>query len=208
MTFISSCKKTDKPDNGLSSKINAIISQDVLNDLQNRGMKINSGHAAPSIEGIFKFSPTTLRSPYGPSDNYYVGQVVADYKYRFYNQHGDECNMDFKSEGIDHGTGYASYLSGEGDKFTLFSQAIGTANGVDYKMVSILSGELTAGGIKDFQLAFVLTEKDGDESNDYLMPAGKGRIFYDGDYFSTSTDIYRTTDQHEGGTKSLLGSGK
>lgn len=189
----SSCKKdeAEKKDNGLSSKINAIISQDIIDDLQRRGMTINTGYTAPVLESIINVNPFTVLSPYGVDDNYYTGQVISDYKFRFYDQSGDELKVSYKGNAGDIANGTVSFLSGNGNNFTLFMQLTGVNNGISNKQVAVLSGTKAGTGIVNFQCAFVLTDKYGDEDNAMLMPVGKSRIFLDGDYLAENTLTYR-----------------
>lgn len=185
LTF--SCKK----DNGLSKNINNIISQKIIDDLQKRGMTINKGSTPPTLPAIVLASSFTLVSPYGAADGWSVGKVIADYKYRFSGQTGDQVKLDYKNSGSDYATGMASFLSGSGNKFSLFAQVTGTSSEINYKSVKIISGEVTADGIKDFHEALVLTEKEGDESNSILMPVGAGRIWKDGDGLAETISTYR-----------------
>ncbi|MBS1781696.1 MAG: hypothetical protein JSS78_01385 [Bacteroidetes bacterium] len=186
-----SCKKKESNDNGLSSDINNIISQVIINDLQGRGMTINKGNTPPTISGVFLVSPFTLQNTYD-GDLWTVGKVISDYKYRFYDQSGANIKMDYKGVSVsDNAVGMGSFLSGSDNKFTLFAQSTGTASGVNYKNVSIISGEFTAAGIKNFQYAFVLTQKDGDESNSILMPVGKSRIWRDGDALAVPSSSFK-----------------
>lgn len=205
IAILPSCKKEDNSGNGLSDKINAIVSQDIINNLQNRGMTINTGNTPPNIEGIVISSPYTLMSPYGADDSYYVGKVIADYKYHFYNQDVDEIKLDYKSNSGDAGSGYASYLAGKDNKFTLFTQLSGTQFGIAYKHVAIISGEIGITGIKNFQFAFILTEKTGDDANAVLIPVGKGRIWFDGDYIAEATSTYRSLENGGIGKSGLSG---
>ncbi|MBS1588116.1 MAG: hypothetical protein JST52_00735 [Bacteroidetes bacterium] len=186
-----SCKKKESTDNGLSSDINNIISQDIINDLQGRGMIINKGNTPPSISGVFLVSPFTLQNTYD-GDLWTVGKVISDYKYRFYDQSGTNIKMDYKGVAVaDNAVGMGSFLSGSDTKFTLFAQSTGNASGINYKNVSIISGEFTASGIKNFQYAFVLTQKDGDEANAVLMPVGKSRIWRDGDGLAVPSSSFK-----------------
>lgn len=189
----SSCKKdkTEKNDNGLSDKINNIISQEAINDLQSRGMTINTGNTVPDIESIVISSPFTVLSSYGTGDSYYAGQIISDYKFRFYDQSGDELKVSFKGNAGDMGSGNVSFLSGNGNNFSLFMQITGVQNGISYKSVGIVSGTKTNTGFMNFKCAFVLTEKNGDDDNYFLMPVGKSRIFFDGDYLAENTSTYR-----------------
>ncbi len=193
LAILGSCKKSDSgsPDNGLSPEINNIISQDILNNLTNRGMVINKGTTPPNVTGIYLVNPFVLQSPYGPDDPWTAGQVIPDYKYKLYDQSGTTVKLDYKSTtGVDDATGLGSFISGSDKKFSLFAEVSGTASGITYKSVSIISGEMTEDGIKDFQYAFVYTEKNGDPNDNVLIPVGEGRIWRDGDAMAAITAVY------------------
>ncbi|MEO8770381.1 MAG: hypothetical protein ABI402_09865 [Ferruginibacter sp.] len=187
-----SCKKDHDSGNGLSSKINNIISQEIIDELESRGMAINKGDQPPSIEGIYLANPYTLTSPYSSEDPWQAGHVIGDYKYKMYDQKGDDVKLDYKNASLsDIGNGVASFISGSSKKFSLFAQLTGVSSGISYKQVSIISGEITADGIKDFQFAFVLTEKGGDGSNSILIPVGKPRIWRDDSGIASTTSLYK-----------------
>ncbi len=209
LSFTISCKKKDKnePENtGFSNKIYAIISQPLLDSLRNRGMTIHEGIKPPSVEGIYHVSPNQLISNFGPEDPFLPGAIFNDYKYRFYNQTSDEVKTDFHSlNGSDAGTGQGSFLSGYGDNFTLFTQNTGVSNGVAYKTVAVTSGSITAAGIKDYQYAFILTEKNGDHSNTIMMPVTTSRIFNDKDGLAERAAQFKlSADTTKSGRKSIM----
>lgn len=186
---IFSCKK-ESPGNGLSDKINNIIADSVIKAFESRGLVINRGNNPPKVEGVFLASPFELHSPFGPADPYLKGRIIENYLYKIYDQVGDEAKVDYKNSVSDNAIGLGSFISGSGNKFTLFAKNTGTNNGINYRVVSIITGELTSAGIKDMQHAFVLTEKDGDDGNSILMPEGKGRIWFDNDKLSTVKSSY------------------
>ena len=53
---------------------------------------------------------------------------------------------------------------------------------VTYKQVAVISGEITAQGIKNFRYAFCLLEKN--DPFDKVMPVGGTRIWFDSDNMS------------------------
>ncbi len=182
-------KKEDVPP--LSAKIQRIVPTTVLDDMKAKGLVVNEGNQPPDVNGIYQANPFRLLSPHGPTDNYAKGRVINDYKYRFYDQKGDDLKLDFKNTGGgDQATGVASFLAGSGQKFSLFGEQSGVSDGISYKVVSVISGELTATGIKDFQYAFVLTEK-GPDPNDKLIGVGKARVWEDGNALADKVGVYR-----------------
>lgn len=186
-----------------STKIQKIVPDSIIKALEANGMNLNPGTNPPSIAGIYVASPYTLLSPYGPEDGYKKGRVIPDYRYKFYEQKGDEVKVDYKNVGTDSGSGIGAFLSGSGKKFSLFAELSGTAAGIPYKHLTVISGEMAGNGIKNFQYAFVLKEKTGDASNSILMPTGKSRIWIDGDSLASKVETFRqafleSQNLHEG----------
>lgn len=175
-----------------STKIQKIVPDSIIKSLQSKGMVLNPGTTPPDVMGIFTANPFTLLAPFGPEDGYPKGKIIADYKYKFYDQKSDEVKIDYKNiSGTDNGTGIGAFLSGTGKKFSLFAELSGTGSGIPYKHLTVISGEITSNGIKDFQYAFVMKEKTGDPTNSILIATGKSRIWVDGDSLASKTDTYR-----------------
>ncbi|AQG80388.1 hypothetical protein [Spirosoma montaniterrae] len=190
LAALSSCKKDEVP--GLSAKIQKIVPQAALDDMKSKGLLINEGNTPPSIEGIFEADPYTLLSPYGPEDGWSKGKVIEKYRYRFSGQQGDEVKLEEKQiNGNNTGSGIASFLAGSGNKFTLFGEVVGSSSGIATKTLTVISGEITSTGIKDFQYAFVLTNKTGDDDDDVLMPVNKSRVWIDGNQIATKVGSFR-----------------
>lgn len=154
-------------------------------------MNLNPGTTPPTVAGIYVASPYTLLANFGPEDGWKPGKVIPEYRYKLYEQKGDEVKIDYKNTGTDSGSGIGGFLSGEGKKFSLFSELSGTASGIPYKHLTIISGEMTSTGIKDFQYAFVMKEKTGDASNSILIATGKSRIWIDGDSLASKVETFR-----------------
>jgi hypothetical protein len=189
MSFVS-CKKSEN--SGFSSKITDIISVDMINNLRQRGMIIHEGTNPPNnISGIYYVSPYTLLSPWGPQDGWIPGTVITDEKYRLYSQSGDEILLDYKNlNNTEVESGVGTFISGSGNSFTIFAKLYGVTNGIPNTEVNVISGEITANGIQNFQQALVLTQKTGDDYNTVLIPVGASRIWYDGDGLSESISYY------------------
>lgn len=191
--LLSSCSKKD-PEPEFSEAIQNIIPEGVIEDLRSKGMQLNSGKTPPNIEGIFVVNPLTLLTPYGPEDTWKTGQVISDLTYRFYNQTTDHKIMyDSKSGGGSvTGIGKGALIAGNGTEFTIFSEESSIrTDGITSTSVAIISGEMTAQGIKNLQYAFVLTSKTGDDDDYYLMPVNKSRIWYDGNQLADKGTAFR-----------------
>lgn len=191
--FTASCqpKKVDTdPAKGLSGKIQRIVPPAVLDEMRAKGLVINEGSQPPQLDGIFIASPYTLLSPYGSEDSWQQGRVIDDYKFRFYDQAGDDLKLDIKQSN-ETATGLGSFVSGFGNKFTIFAQTEGVQSGIENTQLSVISGEVSANGIINFQYAFTITAKTGDTQNDTLIPVGKARVWEDGDQVANKTTTFR-----------------
>jgi hypothetical protein len=189
--LLASCKKSSvDPSKGLSAKIQSIVPQAILDDMKAKGLVVNEGSQPPQLSGIYIASPYTLLSPYSAQDGWQKGKVISDYKFRFYDQVGDEVKLDFK-QSSETATGLGSFVSGFGNKFTIFAQTKGVQSGVQNTQLSVISGEIGSDGIINFQYAFTFTEKTGDASNSILIPVGKSRIWEDGNQLASKTNSFR-----------------
>lgn len=198
---LESCKKDEDV-----VRIQNIVPQSIIDDLSNKGMIINQGNKPPHLELIVRASPYTLVAPYGVNDGWEKGQVISDYFYKFYGQTDkQDITYDFKnSTENDQGIGTGAFVVGSGNKFTIFSEDQGVADNVAYKTVTIISGELNGTNIKNFQYAFVIKEKTGDESNKVLIPVGTGRLWEDGDFVSESKSNFRIAATEKAGKGTIL----
>ncbi|MBC3786261.1 hypothetical protein [Spirosoma utsteinense] len=191
--FLIGCQEKEvapDPSTGLSDKIQRIVPRAILDDLKAKGLVINEGTQPPQLAGIFIASPYTLLSPYGTEDSWTKGKVISDYKFKFYDQSGDEVKLDVK-QSSETATGLGSYVSGFGNKFTIFAETKGVQSGIQNTQLSVISGELSNDGIINFQYAFTFTAKTGDASNSVLIPVGKARIWEDGDKLASETSSFR-----------------
>ena len=172
-------------------------------------MTINEGSQPPNIDGIYQANPYQLLAPYSSEDGWAKGKIITDYRFRFSGQSGDDVKVEEKQVGTSNaGTGVASFLAGSGGKFTLFGEVAGTQSGISYKQLTVISGEVTATGIKDFQYAFVFTSKNGDAGNTTLIPINKARIWIDGNALAEKVATYRraSTEEPETVTQGTPGS--
>ena len=191
LTGLNACKKKDVTP-GLSAKIQQIVPKATLDDMKSKGLIINEGNTPPNIEGIFQTNPHTLLAQYGPEDNFSVGRQIPDYRYRLTQQKGDDVLLEEKQvNGNSNATGTTSFLAGSGNKFTLFGELTGTTSGIPNTTLTVISGEITSTGIKDFQYAFVLTKKTGDASNATLIPINKSRVWVDGNALASKISVFR-----------------
>lgn len=168
-------------------EIKKIASDKMINQIKNSGMEIHEGNTPPSIEGIYLSSPHTLMVPY-VGDFYSIGHRFPDYKLRFYDQKNGKISLDFKASDA-QGTGQGAYVTGNGNKFTIYAQTYVVERGIANTTSSVYSGEITPEGIVNYKAAYVLTWKENDPNN-RLMPVGAFRVSGDGDRMSEKITTY------------------
>ena len=140
-------------------------------------MPIYSGNTPPTIDGTFTSHPVEL--------------VFASDNYKSTNGFGDQI-MNFSDQNKIKNTVYYQYKQGGGqsektemvvlgqdDRFTIFAVMNGSNGDATYRMAEIVSGTMTADGIKDFFNGILMLEKN--DPNNKIMKVGTYRIFKDGD---------------------------
>lgn len=182
-----SCSKSDSGEKQVKTSVfnipteaKAIISEEFIGKMADNGMTINEGTTPPNIEGIFATGILEMIYTSWKEDNYPIGNQIEGYRYKFYEQKGTKVKMDYVHESLlsdDNATGKGVIISGSGNKFTAYMELIGSFSRSTYKQASILSGEITPSGIKDFQWAVCLLEKN--DLGNKLMQVGDIRIWID-----------------------------
>lgn len=195
LLFLGSCTKKD-PAPKLSAKIQQIVPADLLKAMKAQGMPINEGINPPNIEGIFVSDPHTLASTY-EGDSYEVGKVFADFIVKFSNQNNTDGSVSIDTKnGNSIGTGIGGFISGTGNKFSLFAQVDLTSGTATAKQVRVFSGEITPQGIKGFYSTLVIKEKN--DPFDEMIGVGKMRIIKDGDGLASKRCTFRLSAEGEG----------
>jgi len=180
----------DVDDNGLTDSIDSIVPPDILEKFQDLGVNINGGNTPPFIEGTYLMSPMRkVRSNF-----FEWGYPTLDREMAFYNQ--DVSNLtiridtrSFNLQGfIDNSEttseGIGSFIAGHDNAFSVFAKMVGSDEyGNQYEMVSVFSGELVNGGIRNWQEASIMVDDHGDPRNIWIEN-GQGRLWIDGDGFS------------------------
>ncbi len=163
----------------VAEEVKKIVSDEVIAQFRESGMEIHQGDTPPNIQGIYLSSPHILMLPH-VGDSYEKGHRWPDYTLRFYDQKNGRMTLDYKATN-DQGIGQGVYVTGSGNKFSIYAQVVGVEKGVSKKVSAVYSGEISSEGIKNFKSAYILTWKDGDTSNNILMPVGAFRISGDQD---------------------------
>ena len=175
----------------VDSEIKGILSEinpETIARLKEGGMAIHEGNTPPLIEGIYLSSPHILMQPY-PGDTRRKGHLWNDYRYRISTQKNGHAVLDFKAADA-NGSGIGIYLTGSGNKFTLYARVFGQERGVNKTDITVISGEITPEGIKNFTSSYVLAWKEGDSSNNILMPIGAHRVSGDQDRLAQKISTY------------------
>ncbi|MCL2129282.1 MAG: hypothetical protein FWH35_02900 [Treponema sp.] len=169
----------DNNDDGLTKEIHNIIPDDILEAFKELGIEINGGKNPPNIEGTFLVSPLLLIES-NFSDSLSPGYRFDDNQITFSKQ--DNANLTVVLDYINGpqiGSGLGSFITGSGNKFSVFTEISGTLYGSPYKSVEICSGEITSSGIANYYWAFMITEEAPS-----TVKRGQGRLGNDGDGFS------------------------
>ena len=194
------CKKDENNDskvqeNGLTEEINNLVPESIINEITSLGMTINKGGNPPSIENIYLASPFILKASNRPSDP--IGMTFSDYKVKFYDQNND--NLTIKSDyvnGGESGSGIGSYIVGENNTFTTFSEVNSTYQGENAKLVHVVSGTLTADGVQNLYFANFMLDNNGNP-NGIWIEDGEGRVIYDSDGMSEKIDSLKSGSVEE-----------
>jgi hypothetical protein len=172
-----SSEKTSRFD--IPEEAKNIIAEKYIAIMADNGMTINEGKNPPDIQGIFATDSLELFYTSLKND-LAIGYKVPSYRYKFYGQDGIQVKTDYIQEAPssdDNATGKGTALSGSGNKFTAYIEQKGSAKGATYRQATVLSGEITPQGIKDFQWGFCILEKEDPDNK--LMQVGGVRIWKD-----------------------------
>jgi len=193
-----SCSKSDKNEPkrfDIPSEAKAIISEDFIAKMAANGMTINEGTNPPNIEGIF--ATGVLKMIYTSLEkDFPIGEEIESYRFKFYDQVGTRVKTDYVNEAFineEQATGRGTIISGNGNKFTAYLDMNIIDSGIKTRDVSVLSGEITPNGIKNFQYGFLKIEKIGDTRNK-LVPEGTIRIWVSKNKLAVKKQQYPTGD--------------
>lgn len=178
--LFSSCEE-ETP--GLSKEIQNIVPDSTLNKIISLGMPINKGTKPTTLTNIYKASPYVLKATNVPND-WTIGKVFSDYKVRLYDQDNDKLTikLDYVN-GPETGTGIGGFISGTDNNFSVFVKVRAMNSNTPADIIQIISGTITADGIKDFYFANFMLDDFGDPKNVW-MDKERGRVIYDSDGIS------------------------
>lgn len=175
-------KEDDEPVVTTDSRILSVIPNKYLSELK-KHMTINEGVNPPNVEGIFLIAPAVLHY-----DSYYAEGVdsFSNTYIEFYNQDVANRTLKTREQGGNDAQGTGSYISGEGNNFSVFLNNSGKSGSTTFKTAVIISGTMTANGIKNLYYGFLMLEK-GDDPKNEIMDPGRYRIIKDKDGISEYT---------------------
>jgi hypothetical protein len=184
--ILASCTSGDEDTRNVPKEVKDMLSPDQQKSLEDNGMTINEGANPPIIEGVYYNG-----SNYCIFDSTarYTNTYFSPYFWRFYDQVGTNIKVDYTAEAAeDTATGVGSFITGEGDLFSVFLEFSGISDGVSYTAVTVVSGRRVSGGIELFMDGFILTSKDttADPDDSILAPVGMIRIFFENDGIAES----------------------
>lgn len=184
ITFVSCEKNEDEVndllgDNGIPKAVNNFVPDEIIDEIKSLGMTINTGAKPPTILGTYLASPFILKGT-NRSGDYAIGTTFADYYATFSQQDNTNLTISLSyTSSTETGTGIASFISGEGNKFTVFAKTNSSYNGSNADILQVISGTLSDDEITNFYYANFILDNHGDDSN--WMANGEGRVLYDSD---------------------------
>lgn len=163
-------------------EINYVIPVEILEKL-NDHITINYGINPPNIEGCYLLDPLecVYCEDYG-NGGYEPGYIVNSMYVLFHDQNMTARTVNYSEVTVNQSSysiGNGAFISGSGNKFSVFFSIEGESGGIYVKEALVISGEKTAEGVKDLEYAFVMVDK-GDDSEHLLMDKGIFRVFRDG----------------------------
>ena len=159
-------------------------------------MPVYGGNTPPNIDGVFIAEPWTL--VYTSDQQFEPGELFAENVMKFSNQNPSDNTIDYYCwQGGGTYVGKGAGISGSGDNFTVYFDVYGSSPSqfdnyiIKNRVALVISGTITAEGIKDIYYAFTMVSKENDTYGE-IMDVGEFRIFHDADrlseYFYTFTD--------------------
>lgn len=176
----------------IPAEAKAIIPEEFIGKMAADGMTINEGTNPPNIQGIFATGILKMIYTSLNYDTFPIGKEIESYRFKFYEQRGTKIKTDYINEDIlanDQATGRGTIISGNGNKFTAYLDMDITDIEIKTRDVSVLSGEITPEGIKNFQYGFLKMEKTGDFS-ERMVPVGTIRIWISKDKLAIKKQEY------------------
>jgi hypothetical protein len=160
------------------------IPRELLEYFLSLGIEVNSGRNPPDIEGMYLATPLQLvKTTAGTNISNQWDMLVT-----FSGQNDARLIVDTNyliqsDTGPMTSGGTASFIVGEGDRFTVFQEGAREELGYTAKTVEVFSGEVTVTGIKNYQWAVFMVDNRGAPLGHWIAD-GTGYFKRDSDRFS------------------------
>lgn len=181
--IISACSSDDATQltsfDGTLQSIEDFYGKRAVDSIKKLGIAINTGNTPPNVEGVFEAVPFVLEASLFKNDN--IGSIFTANKVTLSNQNNNALTINYKGlqSGNSSSTTQASYISGNGNKFSIFTKIEYTETGLTPSLAAtIISGEIKPEGIADYQEIFLMLDNKGQSA---LIRNYFGRLFKDGD---------------------------
>lgn len=165
-------------------RLNQVIPEELRDQLDDY-IPIYDGSNPPNVEGEYVISP--MEMTYDSNNGFEVGHVFVDTYIKFFNQNMVNNTLDFQEQsGSSESTGKGCFISGEGDRFSVFFNTVGVTRysyDINFKTALVISGIKSYYGLEDLYYAFIMVDKSSDPDT-YIMEIGDFRVFKDGDGIS------------------------
>ncbi len=155
--------------------------QSMIDSLRAVGAKVYAGSTPNIVNGIYFMHPDSCI--YDNSPGNLTGIIFSDYNFKFSNQDNNLFTIGVEQKSLPAGilssTPVSSYISGNGNDFSIFILRTVTPSGITVQQFNVLSGTLTPDGIQNFQNTLYIRSKVNDPNNT-IAPAGTIRLFING----------------------------
>lgn len=161
------------------------IPDDILKAIEDNGQVIYNGYNPPALEGKYLMSTSVLVSS-NFADQYFPGHEFVDLEIEFsdFDPQALTLKVNIKEGNLLVGEGFGSFISGEGDNFTVYVKVEAEdSKGHELLQTEVYSGTLEAGGIRNLQRSLFMVDDRGDPNGEYIEN-GQGRLAEDEDKFS------------------------
>lgn len=189
---VTNCKKDDDDGfDGSRRSIEDFFNPELVEALEDLGIDINTGNTPPNIEGTFFASPLILKVSTVPTD--IIGTQFYDIAFTFSNQNNQELTIDFLGVSvIETDVGNGSFISGEGNKFSIFLKTESTIGNYPAESAITISGTFTTDGINELHMAYLMLDNKGNIEEVYI-DNNQGRLLYDSDSISEKDGTSETS---------------
>ena len=168
---------------GLTDDVHNIIPDEILEKIKELGTEINGGNKPPNIEGAYLISPLALVksnfSDVATGTVYWINNGVMNLEFLEQNNTKLTVKVDHSIGNNEIAGGLGAFITGEGNKFSVYVEAIGTTGGYQTKSIEVHSGEITPDGIKNYQWTLIMVD-----AAPTTIKSGQGRLWKDKDGLS------------------------